>query len=196
MPKYILSDPQQISLIKKLQFQHQIPSLALVVIAFLLNLLMPNFNMHYPSLGLALIGVIWYMYVGLCFRFKQRIPALDSTALLSPITGRIRYVKTASDISQLKIGKSAVDLVEIRSPHADCMWEGETLKLVYQGCNLTFRFEANKLIRFENANMAAGHVIGVFSGAGSCYLSLPKPLNTGLRPKELCEAGLTSLIAE
>jgi hypothetical protein len=190
---YLLSDPKYLRIIKRNQYRHQIPALALLVIAFLLNFAFSTY-LRYPAMALAFTAMIWYMYVGACFRFKQRIPAYEEENLLSPLSGRVRLLKTSSDISYLKISKHALDTVEIRSPHSSSVWEGDTLTVNYQRHNLIFRFEGKELIRFEDASMDAGSLIGMLIGNGSVSISLPRPLVSDLKPKEICEAGLTCLL--
>ncbi len=168
----------------------------MLVLSFLVSFAIPLFGFHYPSLVLSLIAITWYLYVGVCHRFKERINVPDGDLLLSPITGRVRFLKTSSGISLLKIAKNPLDLVEIRSPHATSTWEDDTLKVSYQQHNLIFRFEAEQLIRFEDASMEAGSPIGYIVGKGTVSISIPNPLHTVLKVKDICEAGLSAILAD
>lgn len=196
MPQYHISDARYLAVIRKNQYRHQIPALALLVLSFLIKFALPAFNLRYPALGLAFLAMIWYMYIGACFRYKQRIPVHEEETLLSPITGRVRVLKSSSDLSFLKIAKHALDIVEIRSPHSSAEWEDNNLKLIYQGQNLIFRLESKEIIHFADASMDAGNLIGLMIGSGSCSISIPKPLEINLKPNEICEAGTTALLAE
>lgn len=193
MPKYILSDAKHLAAVKKQQYRHQLPPLALVVFAFLVNFALPNFNLRYPSLSMAIIAMVWFSYVGACFRIKQRIPVLEGDLLLSPLTGRVRHIKRSSDMNQLKVFKYAIDIVEIRSPHASSEWDGDSLKLNYKGHNLSFRFEAKELIRFPESSMEAGSLIGMLIGKGSYTINLPLDLSLPVKAGDISEAGLTIL---
>jgi hypothetical protein len=196
MPQYHISDAKYLAVIRKNQYRHQIPALALLVLSFLIKFALPAFNLRYPALGLAFLAMIWYMYIGACFRYKQRIQVYEVETLLSPITGRVRVLKSSSDLSYLKVTKHALDIVEIRSPHSSAEWDENNLKLNYRGHNLIFRLDGKEIIRFEDASMEAGNLIGMFIGAGSYSLSLPKPLEFDLNVKDICEAGTTALLAE
>ncbi|PKN73441.1 MAG: hypothetical protein CVU50_01625 [Candidatus Cloacimonetes bacterium HGW-Cloacimonetes-3] len=196
MPKTLITDIKYLRLIKKRQLQQQIPPLALLALSFLVSFAVPLFAFHYPSLVLSFIAIIWYLYVGICYRFRERIVIPDGDLLLSPITGRVRFLKTSSDISLLKISKSPLDLIEIRSPHASSTWEEDTLRVSYQQHNLIFRFDAGHLIRFEDAPMDAGNTIGFIVGSGTVSISLPNLLHTDLKVKDICQAGLSAIIAD
>ena len=195
MPKQITTEIEYLTQIKKRQIRQQIPPLALLVLSFLVGFVVPSFG-HYPALIIAIIAVIWYMYVGTCHRFKEKIKVPDGDLLLSPVTGRVRSLKTSSDISLLRIDKSFIDLVEIRCPHASCEWEEDKLRVNYHGQSLIFRFEGEHLIRFVDAVMEAGNTIGYIVGNATCSISIPKPLQTKLKPKEICMAGLSVILED
>lgn len=194
MPEYILSDPKLLSQIKKLQYRQQIPPLALLIIGFLISFVIPVFNLRYVSLAICLAAIIWFLYLGACFRYRNRIPRPSGDDLLSPVTGRIKKVKSALDAYQLVISKHALDTVEIRCPHSSSRWDEERLKLEYRGQSLSFRFDAEKLIRLEEAEMKPGEVIGLMIGSGTCQIILPRSLPCTLPSHTLCEAGTTPLI--
>ncbi|MDD2228890.1 MAG: hypothetical protein PHY48_05730 [Candidatus Cloacimonetes bacterium] len=193
MPKQVITEINYLTKIKKRQIRQQIPSLALLALSFLIGFIIPSFG-HYPALVFAMIAIAWYLYIGACHRFKERITVPDGDLLLSPVTGRVKSLKTSSDISLLKINKSVIDLVEIRCPHASCVWEEDKLRVNYHGQSLIFRFETEHLIRFEEAVMETGNLIGYIVGSGDCYISIPEPLQTKLKPKEICMAGLSVIL--
>ncbi len=194
MPKKIISDPKYLSEIKRLQLRQQAPPLALLALSFLTSFAIPLFWFHYPSLILALIAIAWYLYVGFCFRFKERISIPDGDVLLSPITGKVGYRKTSSDICLIKIRKTQIDRVDIRCPYTGCTWEEDTLRVCYQEQNLVFRFEGAKLHKFNAADMVAGNMIGYIYGSATVSLSIPLPLQTSLQQNELCDAGLSVIL--
>lgn len=194
MPKKIISDPKYLAEIKRQQLRQQAPPLALLALSFLTSFAIPLLWFHYPSLILALIAIAWYLYVGFCFRFKERIHIPDGDLLLSPITGKVVYRKTSSDICLIKIHKSRIDLVEIRCPYPGCNWEEDTLRVSFQGYNLIFRFEGAKPQKFLTAEMEAGNLIGYLNGTATVSISIALPLQTALQQKELCDAGLTAIL--
>jgi hypothetical protein len=196
MPKTIITDPKYLSIFKKKQIRQQIPSLALLALSFLIGFIVPMFSFRYPAIILTLAAIVWFKYVETSYRFKQRIDVPDGDLLLSPITGRVRFLKSSSDISLIKIGKSVIDLIDIRSPHASCVWDADTLKVNYRGQNLIFRFDAEHLHRFEDASMDAGNTIGYIVGSAVCSISIPKPLQSGVKLKEICMAGLAPIVAD
>lgn len=194
MPEYILSDPKLLSQIKKLQYRQQMPPLALLIIGFLISFIIPFFDLRYVSLAICLAAIAWFLYVGACFRYRNRIPRPTQDDLLSPITGRIKQVKSAQDAYQVVISKHALDTVEIRCPHASSHWDEQRLKLDFRGQSLVFRFDAEKLIKLEEAEMKPGEVIGLLIGSGNCQLILPRSMPCTLPSHTLCEAGATPLI--
>lgn len=170
------------------------PPLALLIIGFLISFLIPYFNLRYVSWAICLAAIIWYLYVGACFRFRNRIPVPSSDDLLSPLSGRIKQVKSALDSYQLVISKHALDTVEIRCPHSSSIWEEDRLKLEFRGNSLSFRFDADSLIKYEDAKMQPGEVIGLLIGKCNCQVILPRSMPCILPSHTLCEAGSTPLI--
>lgn len=194
MPTLIVSDTAILTKIKMSQYRHQIPPMALLMIAFFINFFLSEYNMRYPSLALVIVAIAWYLYAGFCFRFRANIPAPEAGLLLSPLTGRVMSLKRSSDLYQLKIAKSSLDMVEIRCPHESAVWEGDNLRCIYQEVPLIFRFEARELVRFESANMQPGNIIGMLVGSGTYSINLPTTLETHLNRKDICEAGQTALV--
>lgn len=194
MPEIIYSDPKVLSRIKKMQYRSQVPPLALLILSFLISFVFASFNMRYPSLILSLISLVWFMYLRACYRIREKIPTPETDALLSPLTGKVGSLKRSSDLYQLKISKSFIDVVEIRCPHESAAWEGEALKVVYQEIPLVFRFEAENLHIFPKSEMKPGNTIGVIIGNAKCSISLPQSLVTRLKPGEICEGGVTTIV--
>lgn len=194
MPSNISIDPKLLTRIKRMQYRSQIPPLALLVLSFLISFVFASYNMRYPSLILSLISLIWFMYLRACYRIREKIAAPKTEQLLSPITGKVSSLKRSSDLYQLKIAKSFVDVVEIRCPHGSAFWEGENLRVVYQEVPLVFRFEAVNLHIFKEIDMKPGNPIGMIVGNAMCSISLPQSLVTMLKPGEICEGGVTTIV--
>lgn len=196
MPKTIITDSQLLTELRKAQIRRQVPPLALLAISFLVSFLLPLLLFHYPSMVIAITSVIWFRVVAATFRCKHQIAVPDGDLLLSPITGKVRSIKSAPDYTLVRISKSMIDYVEIRSPHDSAEWEGDTLKLKYKGHNLIFRFETNSIKRIESADMQAGNIIGYIIGSAVCSVSIPRELSIAMKPKELCDAGLSVIVSE
>ncbi len=194
MPPLIYSDPNVLTRIKRMQYRNQLPPLALLILSFLIGFVFASYNMRYPSLALSLIALVWYLYVGNSYRIRQKIALPETDEVYSPLTGKVHSLKRSSDLYQLKIAKSFLDVVEIRCPHESALWDGDALRFTYQGTPLVFRFEAKHLNRFEEREMKPGNVIGMISGTAICILNLPQSLVTKLKPGDLCESGVTSII--
>lgn len=194
MPEMILSDPKLLAQLKKQQYRRQLVPMALLVLSFLIGFIVPNADLRYVSITMSVIAVSWYAYEGMCHRFKNRIPRPETEELLSPITGRVKQVKSSMDTYQLKIGKHALDCVEIRCPHPSCSWEDSSLRLEYQGQNMVFRFEGGHIEKVSPLVMNPGEVIGFFIGSGSCNLILPRTMPCLVKPHDVCEAGITPLL--
>lgn len=193
MPNFIYTDLHLLNRIKKMQYKSQLPALALLVLSFLISFFFASFNMRYPSLFLSIISLVWFMFISACFRQRQKLPVPEEGKLLCPLTGRVRSLKRSSDLYQLKISKSFLDVVEIRCPHESAVWDGDLLRVVYQDTPLVFRFETEKLVRFPEQEMQPGNVIGMISGSAICSLSLSQSMMTTLKPGDICEGGQTTI---
>jgi len=194
MPEILKSDISILLKIKKQQYRNQLPPLALLVLAFLISFFFSAYNLRYLSWGLSLIAFVWYLYVGFCHRYKEKIPAPEEGALLSPLTGKVRSLKRSSDIYQLRISKSFLDSVEIRCPHTSAEWDKDALRVVFRDAPLVFRFETEHLVKFAETEMQPGNIIGMIVGSAVCSLNLQQNLMTALKPGDICEGGFTPIL--
>lgn len=193
--KYLLSDANSLRKIKFAQFRKQIPPLILLALAIALNTIFPSQNLYSVALALALIAVAWYLFIGFCHRFKQRIPLPPELAMVSPIQGKIAYIRGNGDVTLIGIRKIILDSVEIRSPHSSCQLEDGALHLDEGIGRISFRFEFKNIQWFTEAEHSTGNIIGMAVGAGSCTISIPgKPVLT-VQPGDPIDAGDT-LIAD
>lgn len=196
MPKTIITELKLLNELKKQQIRRQVPSLALLALSFMISILLPLFFYHYPSLILAILSFVWFRVVAANFRCKQKLIIPDGNLLLSPVTGRVRSIKTAPDYTLVRIGKSPIDYIEIRSPHDSAQWDNGTIKLQYMGHNLIFRFDSSHLQQIDSTDMQAGNIIGYIIGSAVCSISIPRELALEIKPKTICDAGLTALVSE
>lgn len=194
MSETILSDPKLLTQLKRLQYRQQIVPMALLVLSFLIGFIIPIADLRYISIAMSVIAVAWYTWIGMCHRFKHRIPRPETEELLSPVTGRVKQVKSSMDTYQLKIGKHALDCVEIRCPHPSCRWEDDNLRLDYQGQSMVFRFEGGHIVKISPIALNPGEVIGFLIGSASCHLILPRTMPCLVKPHDICEAGITPLL--
>ncbi len=188
---YLLSDGNSLLRIKKAQFRRQIPALALLLVAFLLSVIFPRARLYTPALILALAAIAWYLFVGACHRFKQRIPLPEPHALVSPIQGKIRYIRSNNEITLIKIGKIMLDGAEIRSPHQDCRLEDGSLTIPTPEGKISFRFNIKRLTWFPQPDFSAGNIIGMLVGNGSCTITLPQAPELRVSEGQPIDAGDT-----
>lgn len=186
---YLLSEPSSLRRIKLSQLRSQIPALILLVFALALNYIFPSANLYTPALILALIAIAWFIFIGLCHRYKQRIPLPPQNALVSPVQGKIHSVQNNTDSTQVKIRKIILDSVEIRSPHRDCKLEDGALHLATSQGNISFRFAFPKVLWFDPADCNAGSVIGMAKGAGTCTINIPAGFEFKLDLDSTLDAG-------
>ncbi len=187
--KYLLSDGNSLRRIKFAQFRSQVPALVVLAIAIVAQNIFPRANIFYPALALAVLAIGWYLYIGLCYRFKQRIPLPPDNALVSPIQGKIKFIRKSGDVTLLNINKIVLDSVEIRSPHSQCKLEDGVLHLDTINGKASFRFAFNKVQWFPEPDFTAGNIIGMVVGAGSCTLSLPTNTASDFKEGDALDAG-------
>lgn len=187
--KYLLSEGDSLRKIKYTQIRKQIPALILIAIALALNAIFPGNNLYAWALALALAGIAWYLFIGLCHRYKQRIPLPPERGLLSPIQGRISSIRRSEDITTLNIRKILLDSVEIRCPHDTCRLEDENLYQESDSGRISYRFSFRNIRWFKDAEFSAGNIIGMVTGSGSCTVSLPGNPGLTVREKDSVDAG-------
>ena len=142
------------------------------------------------------MGVLWFVYTLNNFRIRNKIIAPIPQSIYSPVSGTVRFVRSNSDVSLINIRKSFMDFVEIRSPHDDCFWEEDVLRLNHKLGSVTFRFSEKGFKKFDVEEMKAGSVIGIIIGFGSCNITLPSKLELKLSAGKSVDAGETLLYTE
>ncbi len=187
--RYLLSEGDSLRKIKYAQIRKQIPALALIAIAIALNAVFPDRDLYPWTLGLALLGIAWYLFIGLCHRYKQRIPLPPERGILSPIQGRINSIRRGGEATQITIRKVLLDSVEIRCPHGDCRLEENSLFQEGGFGRITYRFDFRKLQWFTDAEFSPGNIIGMANGAGSCAISFAGEPELGVKEKDAVDAG-------
>ncbi|OQC09339.1 MAG: hypothetical protein BWX75_01148 [Candidatus Cloacimonetes bacterium ADurb.Bin088] len=187
--QYLLSDPASLRRIKLLQFRSQVPALLLLLLALALNYIFPSANLYKLALLLAIVAIAWFLYLGFCYRYRQRIPIPPEGSLVSPVQGNVRSVQGNDDITLVNIRKMVLDSVEIRSPHQDCTLEDGVLHLALAAGKISFRFNIPRVIWFDNPDFSTGNIIGMAVGAGNCTITLPGSLELDLKPGQALDAG-------
>lgn len=196
--KYLISDPDELRRIKFAQFKVQVPILIVLSLAIILNRIFPRAGgwIFGAALALAIASLVAYFFVGLCFRFRQRIPMPLEGALISPIEGRISRNVFDGSNTVLSIRKGILDSVELRSPHDDCKLEDGALWLKTPAGKIQFRFNFQRIQWFVEPNMKAGNLIGMVVGKGSCTVVLPGKPELTLQIQEAVKAADTLLEPE
>lgn len=170
---YLLSEAESLRRIKFAQFRHQVPALVLLALAIAANTVFPRQNVYGWALAGAVIAIAWYLLVGFTYRFRQRVPQSPSQSLLSPVQGKVSFIRASGDATQLGIRKIWLDRVELRSPHSSCRLEDGNLFVEGPAGRVSFRFSFRKLHWFEPPDFRAGNIIGLAVGNGSCTVSFP-----------------------
>jgi hypothetical protein len=189
--KYLLSDADDLRRIKFAQFRTQVPALILLAVAIALNAFFPSAGswLYSLALALALISITAYLFIGFCFRYRQRIPLPPEGSLVSPIQGKVAYVRSNDDITLLNIRKGIIDSVELRSPHKDCRLEDGVLHLDTPTGKISFRFSFNHIQWFADPDLSTGNIIGMVSGSGSCTIAFTYPPDLKLAAGDPIDAG-------
>jgi hypothetical protein len=187
--KYQLSDGSALLRIKREQFKHQIPALLLLLCAFLLNIILPGTDLMVPALVVALAAIAWYLLVGAGFRFRQRIPIPPPESVVSPLQGKVNYIRSNDDITLVNIRKTFLDMVELRSPNDACRLEEGVLSLNTPSGKVSFRFNIRQIRYFDEPDYATGNLIGLLAGNGSCTITLPRALSLAIKAGDTLDAG-------
>ncbi len=188
--KYLLSDADALRRIKFAQFRAQMPALLLVAVAIALKSIFPNTGnwLYTVALALAILGIVIYFFIGLCFRYRQRIPLPLENALLSPIEGRIEHIRGSGDVTLLTVRKKLLDSVELRSPHSACHLEDGELWLDTAAGKISFRFNFSHIQWFVEPDLSAGNIIGIVGGTGSCSVIFPGKPGFSVQPGDPVQA--------
>ncbi len=175
--KYLLSDADSLRRIKFAQFRAQVPALVAVAVAIALKTIFPSAGqwLYNLALALAILAIAVYFFIGLCFRYRQRIPLPSQSALLSPLEGRIDSIRSSEGALLVNVRKKLLDSVELRSPHSDCRLEDGSLFLDTPQGRISFRFSFKHINWFVDPDLSAGSIIGYVTGNGSCLVRFPVP---------------------
>lgn len=186
--KFILSDAESLKPIRKAQFNRQLPALVVLGMSFLINFLFPGRDLYIPALVLAMVAVAAYLLIGASFRYRIRIPLPESNCIISPIQGRVSYIRGNEDIHIINIRRIFLDSVEIRSPHDTCVLEDGVLRMVIPQGTVSFRFNSHYIRWIPGADMSQGNIIGFAYFRGSCTISIPKSMQILPQPKQAIES--------
>lgn len=190
-PKFLLSDANSLRRIKFTQFRRQVPSLILLALAIVLQNIFGSTDLGNLPLILAVAAVAWYLLIGFSHRFRQRIALPPPLALVSPIQGKVRFIRSNGDITMVNIRKILLDGVEIRCPHRNCLLEDGALILPSPAGKVAFRFNFKSLQWFADAEFATGAIIGMAYGTGSCTISFPGEPSLQITESSALDAGDT-----
>lgn len=179
---YIRNPYPLLKQIKRKQYLRQIPAILVIIAGICLQYWFPHGGfLFYPALIIALGGIAWDLWILGNFRYNDKIARPEEGLIVSPLEGKIKFVRKTQDLTLINISKTFLDELEIRSPHADCVLEDEMLKLHLPAGTITFRFNANELVWFDRPDFSAGSLIGMMVGSGSCTISLPQGLESKLK---------------
>lgn len=171
--KFLLSDADALRRIKFTQFRSQVPSLVILAIAIVLPNIIRGAFVYTVALLVAVLAIAWYLFVGLSHRFKQRIPLPPDGSVVSPLQGKIKFVRKNDDVTLINISKIVLDSVEIRSPHSECVLEGGQLWLDTVKGRISFRINVKNTQWFNEPDFTTGNIIGIAQGSGGCTISIP-----------------------
>ena len=191
--KYLLTDVNHLRRIKFAQFRSQIPALVVLALAIIMNSIFPTNNRLFYDIALiiAILAVAAYILIGLCYRYRQRIPLPPENALVSPVQGKIAYIRRNDDNTLINIHKSLFDRVELRSPHSTAFLDNGVIQFETPGGKAYIRLNFKKPYWFSEPDFTTGNLIGMVTGSGSCTISLPGKVSLNLKTGDNIDAGET-----
>lgn len=191
--KYLLTDVNHLRRIKFAQFRSQIPALIVLALAIIMNSIFPTNNRLFYDIALiiAILAIAAYILIGLCYRYRQRIPLPPENALVSPVQGKIAYIRRNDDNTLINIHKSLFDRVELRSPHSTAFFDNGVIQFETPGGKAYIRLNFKKPYWFSEPDFTTGNLIGMVTGSGSCTISLPGKVSLNLKTGDNIDAGET-----
>lgn len=157
--------------IQSLKYRAATLPIIIVVVSFSINMIFKVDIVKYC----ALLGLIFYIFVLMCYRIKKQVPPENSdTAILSPIHGKIFQI----DANTIKIKKHILEAADFRCSSRE---------------NVEIEFSKARLFRFENDCNMPGKLIGIFPYSVICIITIPKNYEIEVSLGEKVEAGETIL---
>jgi len=191
--KYLLSDPEVLSLITRMQSPARFVSVSLILASLFISFVLHGQGwLQYLSNVLLLSGFILLVLNRAHFRFRQRIIRPQPGHFYSPVTGKLISIETQNRL--IHIQKSRFDHVEIRCPADGSQWQEGSLIVPFQQDSIRIWFQAKKLIGIEAAEMKAGEVIALMIGSGSCVISMPQNMEIDVQIAEKVYAGESEIL--
>lgn len=179
---YIRNPFALVKQIKRKQYLRQIPAILVIIAGICLQYWFPHGGfLYYPALVIALGGIAWDLWILGSFRYNDKIAAPEAGTIVSPLEGKVKFIRQTNDLTLINISKTFLDELEIRSPHPDCVIEDEMLKLHLPAGTISFRFNAREVVWFERPDFSTGSLIGMMIGAGSCTISMPQAIQSKLK---------------
>ena len=179
---YIRNPLPLVKQIKRKQYLRQLPAILVIIAGICLQYWFPRGGfLYYPALIIALGGIAWDLWILGSFRYNEKIAPAPEGSIVSPLEGKLKFIRQNQDLTLVNISKTFLDELDIRSPHSDCVLEDEMLKLHLPAGTITFRFNAREVVWFERPDFSTGNIIGMMIGAGSCTISLPQGIGTELK---------------
>ena len=187
---YIRNPLLLVKQIKRKQYLRQVPPILVIILGIGLQYWFPSGKiLYYPALILAVGGIIWDLWILGKFRYNDKIVEPAEGVVVSPLEGKIKFIRQTPDLTLINISKSFIDELEIRSPHDKTVFEEDMLKLPLDIGTISFRFNAREVIWFEHPDFSTGNLIGMMIGAGSCTISLPHGIDSELKVGEDISSG-------
>lgn len=193
--EYLIDPVKHLQKLKKQQYRRELFPILTVALGILLQFWLRNLSfMLYPLLAITLAGVAWYLWVMANHRTQNKISRPEPDEIVSPIEGKVNFIRGNQDTVLVNIKKSWLDVVEIRCPHEECIWEEDQIKLQTQRGKISFRFNSEELTWLEKGNWESGSMIGMMTGPGSCTITFPTDSDLEIREGQLVFSGMTNLM--
>ena len=192
MKQYILSDAGILHKIRALQYRHQFLALAFIAVSFIVTVFLEpqGWGKHLTWL-LTLSGVMLYLKARFSSRYRNRILQPEPDIFYSPITGKVLDINKQDGFWQIRIRKGRFDPVEIRCPMDGCVWQDFAFRKALKSGNLECRFSAKSIHLVSEAELQAGAVVALITGAALCEISLPETLPLAIQAGDKLAAAET-----
>ena len=180
-----------IILMKKVQvlkYKYALIPLVLVVGSFFLSNKLPQNIVQI----LSTTGLILYLMILFKFRLGRVGIEMESNAILSPISGKIKSINEDNSKVEIKIVKNNFDSCAIRFTFADDEWENNCL--INQNTDIKCEFSSEKILINKSEQSRQALLAGFILQPTECLISFPKEkIKANVKIGDKCFAGRTTL---
>jgi hypothetical protein len=174
--------------IQALKYKYALLPLSLVIMSYFLSYKLPRQSVQI----LSIIGLVLYLLTLYKFRLGRSSYASNSDNIISPISGKVKFVEEDESLVKIVIYKNFLDVCVIRFSFENDFWENDLLR--NSKTNIQCEFSSKKIIKNVINQSLQGEIAGFNLSKMTCTVSLPKDkIKLEVKEGDKCIAGKTTL---